>query len=88
MALAESTCEILKVCKPLIQENREAIGQSFYEILFEKHPSLQGMFNMSHFRKDGEKPGRQVQCLMKLIFWHSKCIAKSCDLLKVLKQLF
>ena len=61
MALAESTCEILKVCKPLIQENRESIGQTFYEILFEKHPSLQGMFNMSHFRKDGDKPGRQVK---------------------------
>ena len=60
MNLAEPTCEILKVCQPLIKENREAIGQTFYQLLFDKYPSLQGMFNMSHFRKDDDKPGAQV----------------------------
>ena len=60
MTLAESTVGVLKVCKPLLEDNRDKIGQTFYDILFEKHPSLQGVFNMSHQRKEGEIPGPQV----------------------------
>ena len=62
MSLSEDTIAILKACHPLLLANREAIGQSFYELLFSQHPETQNMFNLSHFRigKD-EKPGPQVR---------------------------
>ena len=58
MALSTATCDILKICKPLLEENRDAIGATFYRKLFSEHPGLRNTFNMSHQRPpaEGEPP--------------------------------
>ena len=58
MALSTTTCDILKICKPLLEENRDAIGATFYRKLFSEHPGLRNTFNMSHQRPpaEGEPP--------------------------------
>ena len=58
MALSTATCDILKICKPLLEENRDAIGATFYRKLFSEHPGLRNTFNMSHQRPpaQGEPP--------------------------------
>ena len=59
MALSKETCDILKVCKPLLEQHRDEIGTVFYQKLFEEHPGLRSMFNMSHQVCQDGKPGRQ-----------------------------
>ena len=59
MALSQETCDILKVCKPLLEQHRDEIGTVFYNKLFEEHPGLRSMFNMSHQVGQDGKPGRQ-----------------------------
>ena len=58
MALSTTTCDILKICKPLLEENKNAIGATFYRKLFSEHPGLRNTFNMSHQRPpaEGEPP--------------------------------
>ena len=58
MALSTGTCDILKICKPLLEENRDAIGATFYRKLFSEHPGLRNTFNMSH-----QRPGEAQQQL-------------------------
>ena len=58
MALSTATCDILKICKPLLEENRDAIGATFYRKLFSEHPGLRNTFNMSH-----QRPGEAQQQL-------------------------
>ena len=61
MALSEDTVSILKACHPVLLANREAIGSTFYKLLFKDHPELQNMFNLSHLQTDKDgKPGPQV----------------------------
>eukprot|EP00092_Neocalanus_flemingeri_P027961 GFUD01030357.1.p1 GENE.GFUD01030357.1~~GFUD01030357.1.p1 ORF type:complete len:398 (+),score=89.46 GFUD01030357.1:51-1244(+) len=64
MSLSKSTVAILKACHPLLKENREKIGKTFYTSLFRDHPQLKNVFNMSHQRqgKDGT-PGPQMMAL-------------------------
>jgi len=64
MSLSKSTIAILKACHPLLQENREKIGKTFYTSMFRKHPELKNIFNMSHQRqgRDGT-PGPQMMAL-------------------------
>ena len=58
MALSTATCDILKICKPLLEENRDAIGATFYRKLFSEHHGLRNTFNMSH-----QRPGEAQQQL-------------------------
>ena len=59
MALSSSTCGVLKVCAPLLEQHREQIGLTFYKKLFSDHPGLQNIFNMSHQRNNDGKPSPQ-----------------------------
>jgi nitric oxide dioxygenase len=46
MSLSENTISILKACHPVLEANREAIGRSFYELLFTQHPETQNILIM------------------------------------------
>jgi len=75
MSLSKSTIAILKACHPLLQENREKIGKTFYTSLFRDHPQLKNVFNMSHQRqgRDGT-PGPQMMALSdSLVAYAAHC---------------
>ena len=59
MALSSSTCGVLKVCAPLLEQHREQIGLTFYKKLFSENPGLKNIFNMSHQRHNDGKPSPQ-----------------------------
>ena len=56
MGLEEATINTVKATAPLVAENADAITTRFYNILFEEHPEVKSIFNMSHHRpgKDGK----------------------------------
>eukprot|EP00092_Neocalanus_flemingeri_P013233 GFUD01014263.1.p1 GENE.GFUD01014263.1~~GFUD01014263.1.p1 ORF type:complete len:399 (+),score=125.78 GFUD01014263.1:45-1241(+) len=84
MALSEGSVSILKACHPVLLENREAIGKTFYRNLFRDHPETKNMFNLSHFITDEDgKPGPQMLSLSDSVI----CFAKYCDQLEHLGQL-
>lgn len=84
MSLSENTISILKACHPVLEANREAIGRSFYQLLFTHHPETQNMFNVSHVTvdKDGN-PGPQMLSLSDAVI----CYAGHCDQLHKLGML-
>ena len=61
MGLSTATCDVLKICKPLLEENRNQIGVTFYKKLFDENPGLRNTFNMSHQRpaSEAEEPSAQ-----------------------------
>jgi len=75
MSLSKSTIAILKACHPLLKENREKIGKTFYNSLFHENPQLKNVFNMSHQRqgRDGS-PGPQMMALAdSLVAYTAHC---------------
>ena len=55
--LQQSTINTVKATAPLVAENGNVITARFYEIMFEQHPELKSVFNMTHHRagKNGTK---------------------------------
>lgn len=53
--LSKETKAIVKATAPVLKEHGEKITQTFYNRMFENHPELKDMFNMSHQRK-GTQP--------------------------------
>jgi len=75
MSLSKSTIAILKASHPLLKENREDIGKTFYTFLFRDNPQLKNVFNMSHQRqgRDGT-PGPQMIALSdSLVAYTAHC---------------
>ena len=76
MGLSTATCDVLKICKPLLEENRNQIGVTFYKKLFDENPGLRNTFNMSHQRpeEEGEEPSAQQLSLSNaLIAYCANC---------------
>jgi len=48
MGLTNLTITTLKACKPVLDQHKKALGQTFYKKLFHEHPELRAMFNMSN----------------------------------------
>ena len=55
--------EIVKSTLPIVLEHGEAITKRFYQRLFEKHPELQNVFNMTH-----QKTGHQPKALANAVY--------------------
>jgi len=84
MALSSSTITILKACHPILLEHREAIGTTFYKLLFRDNPELKNIFNLSHFQPDKDgKPGPQMLSLSDAVISYTA----NCDQLSKLSQL-
>jgi len=75
MALSKSTISILKACHPLLKENREKIGKTFYDSLFRENPQLKNVFNMTHQRSGPNgTPGPQMMALAdSLVAYTGNC---------------
>ena len=68
---SKKTIEIVKSTAPVLQEHGETITKVFYKLLFEKHPELRDVFNMSHQEK-----GSQQKVLANAIFQYACHIDK------------
>ncbi len=68
---SKRTIEIVKATAPVLQEHGEAITKVFYTLLFEKHPELRDVFNMTHQQK-----GSQQKVLANAIFQYAVHIDK------------
>ena len=61
--LQQSTIDTVKATASLVAENGNVITARFYEIMFEQHPELKSVFNMSHHRS--EQNGRKSSQVWK-----------------------
>lgn len=65
------TIEIVKATAPVLKEHGETITKVFYKLLFEKHPELKDIFNMSN-----QKKGTQQKALANAVFQYACHIDK------------
>ena len=79
MSLSTDVINVLKVCKPLLEQHRDQIGVTFYNKLFTDFPETKNVFNMSHQTREG-KPGIQPVTLANSLVAY----ATHCDNLAVL----
>ncbi|QKX06425.1 NO-inducible flavohemoprotein [Aquimarina sp. TRL1] len=70
------TIEIVKATAPVLEVHGETITKVFYKRLFNQHPELKNIFNMSH-----QKQGTQPKVLANAIFQYARHIDQL-DLLK------
>lgn len=68
---SQKTIEIVKSTAPVLKEHGEAITKVFYKLLFEKHPELKDVFNMTNQQK-----GTQQKVLANAIFQYATYIDK------------
>ncbi|CAM1341360.1 NO-inducible flavohemoprotein [Tenacibaculum amylolyticum] len=68
---SQKTIEIVKSTAPVLEQHGEAITRVFYKLLFEKHPELKDVFNMTH-----QKKGTQQKVLANAIFQYAVHIDK------------
>lgn len=68
---SKKTIEIVKSTAPVLQVHGEAITKVFYRLLFDKHPELKDVFNMSN-----QKRGVQQKALANAIFKYAVHIEK------------
>lgn len=65
------TIEIVKSTAPVLQVHGESITTEFYKLLFENHPELKDVFNMTH-----QKKGSQPKALANAVFQYAVHIEK------------
>lgn len=68
---SQKTIEIVKSTAPVLEQHGEAITKVFYRLLFENHPELKDVFNMTH-----QKKGSQQKVLANTIFKYACHIDK------------
>ena len=81
--LEKVTIDTVKATAPVVAENANAITIKFYHLMFDAHPELRSIFNMSNHRpgKDG-MPSAQVLRIKSLCILHNlniKCQIKFCS---------
>ena len=52
---SKKTIEIVKSTAPVLELHGETITKVFYARLFENHPSLKSIFNMTNQKKGGQQ---------------------------------
>lgn len=65
------TIEIVKSTAPVLEQHGETITKVFYRRLFENHPEMMNVFNMTH-----QKKGEQPRVLANAIFQYATHIDK------------
>ncbi len=63
VALSEKTIQTVKSTVPVLAEHGEAITTHFYKRMFENHPELKNIFNMTN-----QKAGRQPRALANAVY--------------------
>ena len=68
---SKETIAIIKATVPVLKEHGETITKVFYTNLFEEHPELKNVFNMTH-----QKKGSQQKVLANAVFQYAVHIDK------------
>ncbi|WML50492.1 NO-inducible flavohemoprotein [Neobacillus sp. PS3-34] len=74
--------EIVKATLPIVQEHGEAITKRFYQRLFENHPELKNIFNMTH-----QKTGHQPKALANAVYGAAANIEDMSAIMPVLERI-
>ncbi|MFY7830119.1 MAG: NO-inducible flavohemoprotein [Flectobacillus sp.] len=76
------TIEIVKATVPVLANHGEAITKTFYQLLFERNPSLKNVFNMTH-----QVHGDQPRALANAVYAYAANIDNPAVLAKAVSQI-
>jgi len=76
------TIEIVKATVPVLAVHGEAITKTFYQLLFERNPSLKNVFNMTH-----QVHGTQPRALANAVYAYAANIENPAVLAKAITQI-
>ena len=68
---SQKTMDIVKSTAPVLQVHGEKITEVFYNLLFQNHPELRDVFNMTH-----QKKGSQLKALANAVYQYAVHIDK------------
>lgn len=80
--LTQQTKDIVKATAPVLAQHGYDIIQCFYRRLFDAHPELKNVFNMTH-----QEQGQQQQALARAVYAHAENIEDPGSLAAVLKNI-
>ncbi|WP_179400743.1 NO-inducible flavohemoprotein [Burkholderia guangdongensis] len=80
--LTQKTKDIVKATAPVLAQHGYPIIQCFYKRLFDAHPELKNVFNMSH-----QEQGQQQQALARAVYAYAENIEDPGSLMAVLKNI-
>nr|WP_246427689.1 NO-inducible flavohemoprotein [Paenibacillus phyllosphaerae] len=74
--------KVIQATLPVVKEHGEAITRRFYQGLFEKHPELKNIFNMSH-----QRSGHQPKALADAVYGAAANIEDMSKIMPVLERI-
>ncbi|MCO1368758.1 NO-inducible flavohemoprotein [Burkholderia multivorans] len=80
--LTQQTKDIVKATAPVLAQHGYDIVQCFYRRLFDAHPELKNVFNMTH-----QEQGQQQQALARAVYAYAENIEDPGSLAAVLKNI-
>src|SRR5579875_2414426 len=80
--LTQQTKDIVKATAPVLAQHGYDIIQCFYRRLFDAHPELKNVFNMTH-----QEQGQQQQALARAVYAYAENIEDPGSLAAVLKNI-
>lgn len=80
--LSQDTKDIIKATAPVLAEQGSTIIRRFYQRLFEAHPELRNLFNMTH-----QERGEQQQALARAVYAYAANIEQPQTLAAVLENI-
>ncbi|KVT37848.1 NO-inducible flavohemoprotein [Burkholderia multivorans] len=80
--LTQQTKDIVKATAPVLAQHGYDIIQCFYRRLFDAHPELKNVFNMTH-----QEQGQQQQALARAVYAYAENIENPGSLAAVLKNI-
>ncbi|PRE54511.1 NO-inducible flavohemoprotein [Burkholderia multivorans] len=80
--LTQQTKDIVKATAPVLAQHGYDIIQCFYRRLFDAHPELKNVFNMTH-----QEQGQQLQALARAVYAYAENIEDPGSLAAVLKNI-
>lgn len=80
--LSQATKELIKATAPVLAEQGNSIIRRFYQRLFEAHPELRNLFNMTH-----QERGQQQEALARAVYAYAANIEQPETLEAVLRNI-
>lgn len=80
--LGPKKLEVIKQTLPVVKEHGEAITKKFYQRLFESHPELKNMFNMTH-----QITGHQPKALAEAVYGAAANIEDLSQIMPILERI-
>jgi nitric oxide dioxygenase len=80
--LSQDTKDLIKATAPVLAEQGSTIIRRFYQRLFEAHPELRNLFNMTH-----QQRGQQQEALARAVYAYAANIEQPETLAAVLENI-